>query len=128
MTMQNFWLRFASGFLPVCSVLQRRLGIMLNLGFLLGCLCLFPPQSFAATTLLPFGSDWYYFDDGYLPAGNWAQYGYDDSDWKYGTARFGYGDGDETTLVNYGPDDEHKFITTYFRTYVYIANPAQYAS
>jgi hypothetical protein len=82
----------------------------------------------AATTLLPYYSGWLFFDDGYLPAFNWMQPGYDDGDWKYGNAQFGYGDGDESTFVNFGPDDEHKFITTYFRTYVYVSNPSQYGS
>lgn len=89
----------------------------------MGC---FPLQ--AATTLLPYTSGWYYFDDGYLPASNWAYPAYDDGDWKYGGGQFGYGDGDESTVVNYGPDDEHKFVTTYFRTSVNIVNPAQYSS
>ena len=82
----------------------------------------------AADTLLPYNSPWYYFDDGYLPALDWAQTTYDDGDWKYGVGQFGYGDGDEATVVSYGPDDEHKFVTTYFRTYLTINNPAQYSS
>ncbi len=31
-------------------------------------------------------------------------------------AEFGYGDGDETTVVGYGPSASSKYITTYFRT------------
>src|SRR3954462_262925 len=88
---------------------------------LLGVLCSATTRLHAATTLLPYGSGWFHFDDGYLPAENWAQDSYDYGDWSYGYGQFGYGDGDENTVIYYGPDDEHKNITTYFRSYVYIA-------
>ena len=32
-----------------------------------------------------------------------------------GDAELGYGDGDEQTVVSYGPDSGNKYITTYFR-------------
>ena len=32
-----------------------------------------------------------------------------------GTAELGYGDGDEYTVVSFGPDPNNKYITTYFR-------------
>ncbi len=88
----------------------------------------FAPGLFAATTLLPWNSDWLYFDAGNRPGVNWFAPDYDDGAWTVGPGQLGYGDGDEGTIVSYGPDDEHKFVTTYFRTYVNITNPAQYAS
>ena len=32
-----------------------------------------------------------------------------------GAAELGYGDGDEATVVSFGPSSSNKFITTYFR-------------
>jgi hypothetical protein len=40
---------------------------------------------------------------------------FDDALWASGAAPLGYGNGDEVTTVNYGPDPANKFITTYFR-------------
>ena len=82
----------------------------------------------AATTLLPFGSTSYYFDFGYQPPSDWAQPDFDNGDWRFGTAPFGYGNGTEETVVSFGPDDENKFITTYFRTYVLVPDPADFAT
>ena len=36
----------------------------------------------------------------------------------------GYGDGDEATVVSYGPDANHKYPTTYFRQQFTVANAA----
>ena len=82
----------------------------------------------AETTLLPFNSEWRYFDFGYQPAPDWFSPVSDDSGWNLGLGQFGYGDGDEATTVSYGADDENKYVTTYFRTLVYIDNPGDYAS
>ena len=95
---------------------------------LLGVLCAGTARLDAAATLLPYNSAWYYFDSGYRPAYEWTDLSYDDGGWNYGVGQFGYGDGDEATIVSYGPDDEHKYVTTYFRTFVNINNPAQYSS
>lgn len=43
-----------------------------------------------------------------------------------GPAQLGYGDGDEATVVYYGPDDENKFVTTYFRHWFYVGDPGSY--
>ena len=45
---------------------------------------------------------------------------YNDSDWSTGYAEFGYGDGDETTVVNFGPDSDDKYISTYFRKVISV--------
>src|ERR1043165_1482135 len=37
------------------------------------------------------------------------------SGWSNGPAQLGYGDGDEATVVSYGPNASSKYITTYFR-------------
>ena len=41
-----------------------------------------------------------------------------------GAAQFGYGDGDETTVVGFGGTATAKAITTYFRTTFDVADPA----
>jgi hypothetical protein len=66
--------------------------------------------------LLPRGSDWRYLDDGATPPRAWRKPGFDDSAWLQGRAQLGYGDGDEATLIGFGPDPGQKHVTTYFRT------------
>ena len=61
------------------------------------------------------GTEWKYLDDGSNPDDSWTGLEYDDSGWASGFAELGYGDGDEATVVNYGPDVNNKFVTTYFR-------------
>jgi len=65
----------------------------------------------------PVGLDhvWSYRDDGSNQGTVWSQPGFEDSSWDSGIGEFGYGDGDETTEIDNGPDNDH-FITTYFRT------------
>ena len=60
-------------------------------------------------------SSWRYFDAGYRPGGTWATVGFDDGGWPSGQPELGYGDGDERTVVSYGPDAGDKHMTTYFR-------------
>ncbi len=61
------------------------------------------------------GSQWKYLDDNSLPGASWKNVAFDDSGWKTGNGQLGYGDGDETTILNYGPDENNKYITYYFR-------------
>ena len=69
-----------------------------------------PPVQLEAT------ATWRYLDNGTTPAASWTGGGFDDSAWASGPAQLGYGDGDESTVVSFGPDPNAKFITTYFRT------------
>ena len=54
----------------------------------------------------------------------WIAAGFNDSAWASGPAQLGYGDGDETTVVSYGPDANNKYITTYFRRAFLVTNAA----
>lgn len=74
-------------------------------------------QKREATTvpLIASSDTWKYFDLGTLPGANWAQASFNDAAWAQGPAQLGYGDGDEQTVVGYGPDVNNKYITTYFR-------------
>jgi hypothetical protein len=66
-------------------------------------------------TLSPLESSWKYFDQGSLPAANWTSVSFSDASWSQGNAQFGYGEGDEATVVNFGSDANNKYITTYLR-------------
>lgn len=80
----------------------------------------------AQTTLIPKGGVWKYLDNGTDPGTSWTGVSFDDNAWKTGTAHFGYGDGDETTIVYYGPDDNNKYPTTYFRNKFTVTNPGRF--
>ncbi|MBN2505357.1 MAG: lamin tail domain-containing protein [Verrucomicrobia bacterium] len=81
----------------------------------------------AADTLIPFGSNWKYLDNGSDQGTAWSQPAFNDSSWTNGPAQLGYGDDDEATIVSYGSNPDNKFITTYFRRSVTVENPAAYS-
>ncbi|MBX3732946.1 MAG: lamin tail domain-containing protein [Verrucomicrobiae bacterium] len=74
--------------------------------------------------LLPAGATWKYLDLGIHPNVAWRTNTFDDSGWKTGRARFGYGDPGMTTTVGFGPNAGSKHITTYFRTRFQVADAA----
>jgi hypothetical protein len=50
------------------------------------------------------------------PAGDaWRKASFDDAAWGAGLPEFGYGDGDETTLLDFGPDPDAKPMSAAFR-------------
>lgn len=73
------------------------------------------PPAPVTTRYLTSTSPWRYWDRGTRPT-NWQAPGFDDSAWASGVPQLGYGDGDEATVVSYGPNASDKYITTYFRT------------
>ncbi len=79
------------------------------------------------TTLFNYNSNWKYLDNGSNQGTAWTAVGFDDSAWASGNGQLGYGDGDETTVVSYGPSSTNKYITTYFRKSVVIANINDFA-
>ena len=70
--------------------------------------------------IIPTGDEWKYQDLGDDLGTEWIRDDYDDGHWASGHAQFGYGDGDETTIVDDGGDPGNKHITTYFRKTVEI--------
>jgi hypothetical protein len=72
--------------------------------------------------LVPTGAVWKYLDNGSDQATAWRLIGFNDAGWSNGPAQLGYGDGDERTVVGYGPNSGAKFITTYFRRAFNIAD------
>jgi hypothetical protein len=83
-------------------------------------------SAFAAETLIPAGSVWRYLDDGSDQPAGWKDPGFDDLAWPSGRAPLGYGEGDEATILSFGPDYKSKFITTYFRSVFNVADVSAY--
>lgn len=77
-------------------------------------------------TLVDQGSDWRYLDAGVDPGFLWSLSSFNDSSWPSGPAEFGFGDGDESTVVSFGPDPSQRHITTYFRHRFTVPHAAQY--
>ncbi|HUR28269.1 MAG TPA: hypothetical protein VM509_08775, partial [Planctomycetota bacterium] len=93
----------------------------------LALLALVSPAS-AHDQLIAPGSTWKYRDNGVDLGTSWRNASFNDSSWSSGPAQLGYGDGDEQTVVSYGPSASNKYITTYFRKQFTVANPALYQS
>ncbi|HSR39312.1 MAG TPA: metallophosphoesterase [Phnomibacter sp.] len=91
------------------------------------CSCMLCINAHSQTVLLPFQSTWKFLDNGSNQGTTWVQPGFADAAWSSGPGQLGYGDGDEATVVSYGADANNKYITTYFRTAVSIANTALYS-
>ncbi len=77
---------------------------------------------------VPIQSEWRYLDNGSDQGTNWTSGGFDDSAWSRGRGEFGYGDGDEGTVVGFGGNPSQKTITTYFRHSFTVLNPARYTN
>ena len=80
------------------------------------------------TTLIAFGSSWKYLDNGSNQQTAWRTNGFPDGSWAAGNAELGYGDGDEATVVSFGPNSGAKYITTYFRKTFNVSDPSLYQS
>ncbi|MFN0244996.1 MAG: metallophosphoesterase [Planctomycetota bacterium] len=74
--------------------------------------------------VLPAGSTWKYEDDGSNQGTAWRAVLFDDSSWASGPAELGYGDGDEATVVSFGPNPNDRHETTYFRHTFAVADPS----
>jgi hypothetical protein len=86
------------------------------------------PCAIAQFTFIPGNApDWRYLDNGSDQGTAWSAAMFDDASWPTGTAEFGYGDGDEATVVSFGPDAANKYVTTYFRKYFFVTNAAQWS-
>lgn len=79
-------------------------------------------------TFIPYGSTWKYLDNGTDQGSAWRQPGFDDAAWASGASELGYGDGDEATVVSFGPSSTSKYITTYFRKVINITDPLAFTN
>lgn len=87
-----------------------------------------PVASVASNELLvPWDATWKYLDDGSDQGTAWQALGFDDSGWDEGPAQLGYGEGDEATVVSYGPSATNKYTTTYLRHTFNVADASSVA-
>ena len=84
--------------------------------------------SYSQSPSIQFGDYWKYKDDGSNQGTAWKETSFVDSSWATDNAQFGYGDGDEATFLNacgavtQFPSCTNKYITSYFRKLINIAN------
>lgn len=77
--------------------------------------------------LVPRGDTWRYSDAPTPPASDWMTLAFDDTDWKSGCAKFGYGDGDVITELDFGGDPDNKIVTYYFRKIFHVSTIPDHA-
>ncbi|RAK63551.1 alkaline phosphatase PhoX [Hymenobacter edaphi] len=93
----------------------------------LGLLWAAPALAQTTTALLPAGSAWKYLDNGTDQGTAWQAAGFNDAAWASGNAELGYGDGNEATVVSFGPSSSSKYITTYFRRQFTVSSLAGFS-
>jgi len=74
------------------------------------------------TTLVPAGSNWRYLDNGSDQGTAWRAPGFNDSAWSSGLGQFGYGDGDEVSVIRSNRANGTIIATTYFRKPFVVTN------
>ena len=62
-------------------------------------------------TVINWGDNWSYFIGTQEPPPNWKDINFDDSSWQTGPSGFGYGDGDDATIV---PNTMSVFVRNFF--------------
>jgi hypothetical protein len=77
---------------------------------------------------IDYGTGWKYLDNGSDQGTAWRNVGFADGSWASGNAQLGYGDGDEATVISYGPNSSAKYTTSYFRKVISINSPASYTN
>ncbi|WP_461489127.1 InlB B-repeat-containing protein, partial [Pontibacter sp. HJ8] len=85
-------------------------------------------QAAAQTSIVAFNSSWKYLDNGTNQGTAWRAASFSDGSWKTGNGKFGYGISDAATRINFGPNAKKKYITTYFRKSISLADPSIYSS
>jgi hypothetical protein len=92
----------------------------------------FSTSIFANQTLINYGATWKYLDNGSNQGTAWYGVTFNDGTWISGASELGYGDGDETTVINGGCTPiatcSPKFITSYFRKSISIADKSIYTN
>src|SRR5689334_10665946 len=80
------------------------------------------------TTFVPLKAVWKYLDNGSNQGTAWRAAAFDDTAWVQGAGELGYGDGDEATVVSFGPNAATKYITTYFRKHFTVSGASSFTS
>lgn len=88
-----------------------------------------PQRYYNGTFPMARNASWKYDDSGTdRSATNWTSATFNDSDWAYGNATLGYGNGNETTTLSYGADANNKHTTYYLRNIFEVQDYTQYDS
>lgn len=99
--------------------MRKTCALTLFLGLICLTLC-------AQNALIEYGSDWRYYDLGDEPrkkrGKDFEEVGYDDDAWAIGNGQFGFGDGDETTVLA-SPVNGNTLLTAYFRKEFTVTDP-----
>lgn len=85
-------------------------------------------QTLGENVIFGTNATWKFFDKGTVPSSGWLTTGFDDSNWGSGSAPLGYGNGNERTMVSYGPDAKNKYSATFFRKTFNISDPSTITS
>jgi hypothetical protein len=67
------------------------------------------------------GDSWNYFKGQSEPPANWPDLAFDDSSWLSGPSGFGYGDGDDATVLS---DMQGSYASVYLRKKFYVDDPS----
>lgn len=81
---------------------------------------------FTRNAIFESNAEWYFSDDGMQKPEDWMQPNYDYLDWSIGSGVFGYNNGNEQTIVDFGTSSQNKHVTTYFRKDVFVESPSDY--
>jgi hypothetical protein len=73
-------------------------------------------------TIVAAGATWKYLDQGSDQGTAWREPNFSDHSWSNGVAQFGYGNGDEKTVISFGGNAASKHVTTYFRKNFVVNN------
>lgn len=79
------------------------------------------------TFFLPKESNWKYNDNGVFPGSDWNTASYNDASWPYGQGILGYGDNNEATVLDFGPDEQNKTTSYYFRGEIEISDISRFS-
>jgi len=80
----------------------------------------------AQTNFILSGDTWKYLDNGTDQGTAWRAVAFNDAAWSSGASQLGYGDGDEATVVSFGPSSTNRYPTTYFRKTITMPNPISF--
>ncbi len=87
---------------------------------------LYPVILAGQSTIIGFGDSWKFYDLANEPADQgstqWMDPSFDDVTWSVGQAQLGYGDGDESHLIN------ENTYTAYFRHSFFVSDPTNYGT
>ena len=85
----------------------------------------FIPSGNNVQSLISYGDNWSYLDDGSNQGTAWRASGFNDSSWANDASELGYNQGGTNTEISFGNDANNKHITTYFRKQFTVTDQAE---